>query len=99
MSGAGRTSWIAKYYCDRHGVQPVKEFIDALSPEHQELIDRKIDRLNEFGPRIPSPHSKQVRGRLRRLKCDCAGLSYRVLYCEAQSGFIVLLHIFLKKTP
>ncbi len=47
---------------------------------------------------IPTPHSKQVRGKLRRLKCDCGGLSYRILYHEAESGFVVLLHVFVKKT-
>lgn len=76
----------------------MKDFIDTLPPAHQELIDRKIDRLNVFGPLIPAPHSKKVRGKLRRLKADFAGLSYRVLYQEAESGLIVLLHIFVKKT-
>jgi len=97
--GAGRIVWIAKYYRDRQGAQPVKEFIDMLPPAHQELIDRKIDRLNVFGPMIPAPHTKQIRGKLRRLKADFAGLRYRILYHEAESGFIVLLHVFVKKTP
>lgn len=97
--GVDRVSWIAKYYRDRRGTQPVSAFIDALPREHQEIIDRKIDRLNAFGPMIPPPHSRQVRGKLRRLKCDVGGLCYRILYHEAESGFIVLLHIFIKKTP
>ncbi len=98
-SGGGRTTWIAKYYRDRRGAEPVREFIDVLPPEHQEILDRKIGRLNVFGPMISVPHSKKVRGKLRRLKCDVDGLSYRILYREAESGFIVLLHIFVKKTP
>jgi phage-related protein len=98
IGGAGRTVWVAKYYRDRHGGQPVKDFIETLPTAHRELIDRKIDRLNVFGPMIPAPHSKKVRGKLRRLKADFAGLSYRVLYQEAESGLIVLLHIFVKKT-
>lgn len=77
----------------------MKAFIDALPPDHQEIIDRKIDRLNTYGPVIPAPHSKAVQGKLRRLKCDFDGLCYRILYHEAESGFIVLLSIFVKKTP
>lgn len=76
----------------------MKAFINALPAEHQENIDRKIRRLNSIGPMVPSPHSKAIRGKLRRLKCDFAGLCYRILYQEAESGFIILLSIFLKKT-
>ena len=90
--------WVTVYYRDRHGNEPVNAFIDGLPPDHQESIDRKIDRLNELGPMLPSPHSKKVDGKLRRLKCDFDGLAYRVLYHEAQNGFIVLLHAFVKKT-
>jgi len=97
--GTRRSKWITVYYRDRHGNEPVNDFIDALASDHQESIDRKIDRLNEFGPMLPPPHSKQVKERLRRLKCDYDGLAYRVLYEEAQNGFIVLLHAFVKKTP
>src|ERR1700681_517528 len=97
-SRAGRTTWIAKYFRDHNGAEPVKAFIDALPPDHQEIIDRKIDRLNKFGSMIPPPHSKPVRGKLRRLKCDCGRLCYRILYHEAESGFIVLLHILVNKT-
>ncbi|MDB5070678.1 MAG: hypothetical protein JWM87_1789 [Candidatus Eremiobacteraeota bacterium] len=47
---------------------------------------------------LQSPHSKKVDGKLRRLKCDVDGLAYRILYHEAENGFIVLLHAFVKKT-
>ncbi len=96
---AGRLKWVSVYYRNRHGYEPVNDFIAELPPDHQESVDRKIDRLNEFGPMLPSPHSKQVNGKLRRLKCDYDGLAYRVLYHEAENGFIVLLHAFVKKTP
>ena len=44
--GSGRTTWIAKYYRDRQGAEPVKAFIDSLPSDDKEIIDRKIDRLN-----------------------------------------------------
>lgn len=96
---ASRSKWITVYYRDRRGNEPVNDFIEALPSDHQDSIDRKIDRLNELGPMLPAPHSKQVKEKLRRLKCDYHGLAYRILYQEAQNGFIILLHAFVKKTP
>lgn len=90
--------WFAVYFRDRHGNEPVNQFIENLPQDHQESLDRKIDRLNQYGPMLPPPHSKKVEGKLRRLKCDFDGLAYRVLYSEAESGLIVLLHAFVKKT-
>jgi phage-related protein len=98
-SNATRQRWTVVYYRDRHGREPVDAFIDAQPPDHQEALDRKIDRLNELGPMLPAPHSKQVREKIRRLKADYRGLAYRVLYREAENGFIVLLHAFVKKSP
>jgi phage-related protein len=98
-TGAGRSKWVTVYFRDSHGYEPVNGFIDGLPSDHQESIDRKIGRLSAFGPMLPSPHSKQVKGKLRRLKCDYDGRAYRVLYHEAENGFIVLLHAFIKKTP
>jgi hypothetical protein len=34
----------AIYYRDRHGRQPVEEFIDGLPPRHQAAVDLAIDR-------------------------------------------------------
>jgi phage-related protein len=99
MSALSRQVWIAKYYRNRQGNEPVLDYINGLPPEQQEFIDRQIDRLNAFGPMIPAPHSKQVKGKLRRLRCRFGTLQYRILYEEADSGLIVLLHAFLKKTP
>ena len=43
------------------------------------VLDRKIDRLNEFGPMQPPPHTKQVREKLRRLKADYHGVAYKAV--------------------
>ncbi len=71
----------------------------VLTPDHQAAVDRKIARLNQFGPIQPPPHTKKVREKIRRLKADYDDIAYRVLYREGENGFIVLLHAFIKKTP
>jgi phage-related protein len=92
-------TWFAVNFRTRQGDEPVADFIDSLPPWAQQVVDRQIDRLNEFGPMIPSPHTHQVKGKLRELRCYSGKLKIRVLYHEAESHLILLLHIFVKKTP
>ena len=90
----------AVYYRDRDGVEPVSEFIDGLAPEGQEEIDYKIGLLNRMGgndPPLPFPHSSQVDGQLRELRCHYGRDLYRILYRRSGNLFI-LLHAIEKRT-
>lgn len=90
----------AVYYRARDGSEPVNEFIDRLSIKRQVALDNQIDRLNMMSPKdppLPSPHSSQVRGELRELRCHFGRELYRVLYRRSRNLF-VLLHIFRKDT-
>lgn len=76
------------------------EFIDALPPERQEEIDFTISLLNRLGshdPPLPFPHSSQVEGQLRELRCHYGRDLYRILYRRSRNLF-VLLHIVEKRT-
>lgn len=95
----GEQTWFAVNFRTRQGDEPVAVFVDNLPPAAQEIIGRQIRRLKRFGPMLPSPYTHQVRGKLRELRCSCGNLSIRLLYHEAESHLIVLLHIFVKKTP
>jgi hypothetical protein len=67
----------AVYYRDPFGHEPVKAFIDALSPEIQDELDWHIDLLNaltETSPPLAFPLSSQVDGELRELRCPTVGL-------------------------
>src|SRR5574340_1735595 len=90
----------AVFYRAPNGSEPVNDFIDALPPAHQAALDLCIDRLNTLTPsmpHLPFPHSSQVEGELRELRCHYGRTLYRVLY--RQSGTLyVLLHIFQKST-
>lgn len=61
---------------------------------------RQVDRLNDPSdaiPHPPFPHSSQVDGELRELRCHMGSEHYRVLYRRSER-LIVLLHAFRKTT-
>lgn len=90
----------AVYYRDQGGVEPVDQFIEQLAPQVQAALDLQIDRLNMWGPNdppLPFPHSSQVEGELRELRCHYGSRLFRVLYRRSDQLF-VLLHIFEKRT-
>jgi len=90
----------AVYYRDAAGREPVNEFIDGLPVEAQVAIDNQIGWLNmqsASDPPLPFPHSSQVRGALRELRCHYGSELYRVLYRRSER-FFILLHMFRKNT-
>lgn len=90
----------AKFYRDRNGREPVDDFIDALPAAHAVAVDNKIDLLNglpDDAPPLAFPHSSQVRGALRELRCHYGRTLYRILY-RRSDDFFVLLHILEKRT-
>jgi phage-related protein len=90
----------AVYYRDSTGVEPVNDFIDALPPERQEELDFKIGLLNRLtasDPPLPFPHSSQVDGQLRELRCHYGRDLYRILY-QRSGHLFVLLHALEKRT-
>lgn len=90
----------AVFYRDSAGYEPVNDFIDQLDPERQEEIDATIDLLNRLNPEdppLPFPHSSQIEGPLRELRCSYGRDLYRILYRRSANLFI-LLHIFEKRT-
>ena len=91
----------AVFYRAPDGSEPVDEFIETLAdPDRQAAIDFQIDRLNMLttaNPHLPFPHSSQVEGELRELRCHYGRELYRVLY-RRSANLIVLLHMFRKDT-
>src|SRR5260370_26014521 len=83
------------------GSQPVRALWRGRHPPGARVVvETKIDRLNrcsEGGPPLPFPHSSQVEGELRELRCHYGKSHYRVLYRRSRNLF-VLLHAFPKTT-
>jgi phage-related protein len=90
----------AVYYRKASGREPVREFLDELDDEVHAVVAQQIDRLNLLSdelPHLPFPHSSQVDGELRELRCHYGRQLYRVLH-RRSDRLIVLLHIFSKRT-
>lgn len=90
----------AVYYRQEDGTEPVRAFVDDLDDEVAAVLAQQIDRLNLLSddvPHLPFPHSSQVDGELRELRCHYGRQLYRVLY-RRSGRLLVLLHIFSKRT-
>ena len=90
----------AVYYRAPDGSEPVKDFIDALSPQRQAVLANQMSLLNMLKPADPPlafPHSSQLEGELRELRCHYCRELYRVLYQRSHNLF-VLLHIIEKRS-
>ena len=90
----------AVYYRAADGSEPVSDFIDSLTIKRQVVLDNHVDRLNMLtaaNPHLPFPHSSQVEGELRELRCHYGRELYRVLY-RRSGNLIILLHAFQKNT-
>jgi phage-related protein len=90
----------AVYYRAPDGSEPVDDFLDHLDERKQATLDLQIDRLSDrpaAAPPLPFPHSSQVRGGLRELRCHYGAELYRVLY-RRSGNLIVLLHMLRKDT-
>ncbi len=78
----------------------MREFIDGLDAKRRAALLRQIDRLNDLSdtmPHLPFPHSSQVEGEMRELRCHMGSDHYRVLY-RRSGRLVVLLNAFPKTT-
>jgi phage-related protein len=94
------SSFQAVYYRASDGSEPVREFLRSLDKKRRVSLLNQIARLNLLSdqvPHLPFPHSSQVDGELRELRCHFGAEHYRVLYRRSDRLF-VLLHAFGKTT-
>ena len=90
----------AVYYRDAKGVEPVAVFVQRLPLKTRVALRNQIGRLNLLSdeqPYLPFPHSSQVEGELRELRCHYGREQYRLLYARSER-LLVLLHAFSKRS-
>jgi phage-related protein len=101
MPSSGPKRLRAVFYQARDGSEPVNDFIERLpNDKHKAAVDNQIDRINALctssQPDLPFPHSSQVVGQLRELRCHFGRNHYRILYRRSQN-FVILLHAFVRQ--
>lgn len=90
----------AVYYRDAEGHEPVNEWINKLPTRVAARVDDTTDLLNglpDDAPPLAFPHSSQVVGPLRELRCHYGKRHIRILYQRSDNLF-VLLHALDKAT-
>jgi phage-related protein len=88
------------YFRALDGREPVRDLLETLDTKRRVVLQNQIARLNLLSdevPHLPFPHSSQIRGELRELRCHFGAEQYRVLY-RRSSSLLVLLHAFRKTT-
>jgi phage-related protein len=100
MRARSASRFQAVYYRTKDGVEPVRDFIESRDPKLRVTLRSQIGRLNlldDTVPHLPFPHSSQIEGGLRELRCHHGSDLYRLLYRRSER-LLVLLHVFPKRT-
>lgn len=86
------------YFTTASGESPVKEFINSLDSRTQRKFFYKKELLEEFGPRLPYPHAKCIRGGIYELRLEGIEGTIRVIYFFYSGNVIIFTNGFIKKT-
>lgn len=89
-------TWRVKYYINRRGESPVKNFLLDQDPRVQAKVLDAIDILIESGPFLKPPYMKKLGKNLYELRIKSI-VAVRVFYSPI-TGVYYLLHGFVKKT-
>jgi phage-related protein len=87
----------AVFYRDASGREPVQQFVNSLDNDSQAAIEHRLNLLSDSTPHLPFPHSSQIEGELRELRCHYGRDLYRILY-RRSNQLIVLLHVLAKRS-
>lgn len=74
----------------------VRDWFLTLDDTDADRARFHVDRLDELGPLLDEPHTRQLDGKLRELRFYLAGKPIRITYWIAPGRRIVLLTAFVK---
>jgi phage-related protein len=76
----------------------VEEFVSTLSRKDEENMTKSILHLRNVGHELRRPHGAYLRDGIYELRVNLLGENTRTLYFFCLDDYIVLTHIFKKKT-
>ena len=85
------------FYEKEDGSRPVEEFISSLDAKLQIRVMRSIELLEDFGPELREPHSKNLKDGIFELRTKCGSTITRTLYFFCIGKKIILTNGFVKK--
>lgn len=86
-----------RFYQDADGREPVRGWLEELegrAPAEYGRVRHHIDLLEEFGPLLSEPYTRQLKGKLRELRPG----PWRVTYFADPQRRLILLTSFRKTT-
>ena len=86
------------YYGLPSGKYPVREFVDSFDEKTYGKFIFKKELLEEFGPKLPLPHARQMGKGLFELRFTGTDGAIRIFYYFIENEQIILVHGFIKKT-
>jgi phage-related protein len=91
--------WSIEYFISNSGRSPVKEFIDALSPDSKAKFIFIADLLTEYGLNVREPYVKPITGtrKLFEIRIKDRQNIHRIFYFAYAGKKLILLHGFTKK--
>jgi phage-related protein len=92
-----RQKWAIIHYETSDGQCPVEDFLDSLSNEEFAHMDRKVRRLENYGPELKRPDVGYLRDKIWELRARCFKVRLRILYWRDGCTFI-LSHGLRKKS-
>ncbi|MBI3291685.1 MAG: type II toxin-antitoxin system RelE/ParE family toxin [Elusimicrobia bacterium] len=85
------------YFQTGQGRCPAREFVDGLDLAAQRKFFFKRQLLEEFGPRLPEPHAKQLGEGIYELRFPGQDADFRMLYFF-DGHHAIFTHGFKKQT-
>lgn len=86
------------YYTSPAGSNPIKQFLDSLTPQQQVKILRIFQYIKEYGLLSHLPQIKKITGTPLWEIRILGKHNLRILYVVPNKNLVLMLHGFIKKT-
>ena len=90
--------YVCLFYQLSGGKKPAKEFIESLNRKTRDLFVIKVKLIEEFGPSLRQPHTKNIGEGIFELRFKGQEGQIRVLFFFYYKRQIVFTNGFIKKT-